>query len=159
MNNIKFKLLVHIFLFATLTLVGCKKSVPNDDTVVIPPIISTLKNKTTTFFVGVATSTPKLAISNYTQLIEREFESITAEYQMKMDVILSTKGIYNWSKADEIVNYSITKGLRVHGHALIWHESTPDWLVDYKGTDTEFELEVKNYITAVVTRYKDKVTS
>ena len=160
MNYIKFKLAVQNFLFATWTLGGCQKSVSNaNDTVVVPPTISSLKNKTTTFFVGVATSTPKIAISNYTQLIEREFESITAEYQMKMDVILPTKGIYNWSKADEIVNYSITKGLRVHGHALIWHESTPDWLVDYKGTDAEFELEVKNYITTVVTRYKDKVTS
>ena len=75
MNNIKLKLILQIFLFATLG--GCQKSVSNDDdTVVVPPTISLLKNKTTTFFVGVATSTPKLAISNYTQLIEREFESI-----------------------------------------------------------------------------------
>ena len=77
MNNIKLKLILQIFLFATWTLGGCQKSVSNDDdTVVVPPTISLLKNKTTTFFVGVATSTPKLAISNYTQLIEREFESI-----------------------------------------------------------------------------------
>ena len=142
-----------------MILMGC--SVKDDITpdIITPLPTKSLKSASTSFSVGISTSTPKLDLLSYTQIIEREFESITAEYQMKMNVILPVKGTYNWSKADQIVNYAVSKGLKVHGHALVWHESTPDWLLNYQGTDAQFEQEVKDYITAVVSRYKGKVTS
>ena len=62
---------------------------------------------------------------------------------MKMNVILPSKGNYNWSNADKIVDYAIANGLNVHGNALIWHESTQEWLENYSGTDEEFEQEIK----------------
>ncbi len=44
MNNIKLKLILQIFLFATWTLASCQKSVSNDDnTVVVPLTITSLK--------------------------------------------------------------------------------------------------------------------
>jgi endo-1,4-beta-xylanase len=78
---------------------------------------------------------------------------------MKMNIILPTKGNYDWSKSDAIVDYAIANGINVHGHALVWHNSVPDWLKNYTGTNAEFEQEVKDYITAVLTRYKGKVAS
>ena len=119
-----------------------------------------LKEKTDSFFVGVAVSTNRLSNgSDYDKIITSEFESVTAEYQMKMNVILPNKNNYNWTKADQIVNYAIDNNLNIHGHALIWHNSTPDWLKNFQGTNEEFEQEVKDYITNVVSRYKGKIKS
>jgi endo-1,4-beta-xylanase len=101
---------------------------------------TTLNDKAITFFVGVATSTQKLSEgSEYDKIIKREFGSITAEYQMKMKRILLSEGNYNWSQADEIVDYAVANELNIHGHTLIWHNSTPEWLENYSGPDAEFE--------------------
>ena len=142
-----------------MILMGCSVKDGITPDIITPLPTKSLKSASTSFSVGLSTSTPKLDLLSYTQIIEREFERITAEYQMKMNVILPVKGTYNWSKADQIVNYAVSKGLKVHGHALVWHESTPDWLLNYQGTDVQFEQEVKDYITAVVSRYKGKVAS
>ena len=61
MNYIKFKLAVQIFLFATWTLGSCQKSVSNaNDTVVVAPTISSLKNKTTIFLLVLQLALQKL---------------------------------------------------------------------------------------------------
>lgn len=119
-----------------------------------------LKDAATSFFTGMAVKASQLINgSKYDEILKNEFSSISAEYEMKMNVILPSKGNYDWSKSDVIVDYAIANGINVHGHALVWHESTPDWLENYTGTNEEFEQEVQDYITAVLTRYKGKVAS
>lgn len=121
---------------------------------------SGLKDKAENFYIGVATNANRLnSEADYDPLIRREFSSITAEYEMKMQPILRQRGNYNWTKADQIVDYATEHGINVHGHALVWHNATPEWLENFSGTDTEFEEEVKNYIKTVVGRYKGKVSS
>ena len=78
---------------------------------------------------------------------------------MKMKRILLSEGNYNWSQADEIVDYAVANELNIHGHTLIWHNSTPEWLENYSGSDAEFENIIEEYITQVVSRYKGKITS
>ncbi|WP_147676107.1 endo-1,4-beta-xylanase [Algibacter pacificus] len=125
-----------------------------------PEPTTALKDASTTFMVGMAVKAQQLTNgSKYDEILKKEFSSISAEYEMKMNIIEPTKGNYDWSKADAIVDYAVANGINVHGHALVWHESAPDWLKNYTGTNDEFEQEVKNYITAVLTRYKGKVAS
>ncbi|WP_282056418.1 endo-1,4-beta-xylanase [Maribacter luteus] len=112
------------------------------------------------FFVGVAVKSNQLTEgSAYDVVLKNEFSSITAEYEMKMNPISTGSGSYNWDAADKIVNYGNDNGINVHGHALVWHNAVPDWLSNFSGTDAEFALEVKKYITDVVTRYAGKVSS
>lgn len=112
------------------------------------------------FFVGVAIKANQLTTgSAYDVVLKNEFSSITAEYEMKMNPISTASGVYNWTAADKIVNYGNDNNINVHGHALVWHNAVPDWLKNYKGTDAEFSLEVKKYITDVVTHYAGKVKS
>jgi endo-1,4-beta-xylanase len=112
------------------------------------------------FFVGVAVKANQLTNgSAYDVVLKNEFSSITAEYEMKMNPISIGSGQYNWAAADKIVAYGNTNGINVHGHALVWHNAVPDWLKNYTGTDAAFALEVKKYITDVVTHYAGKVKS
>lgn len=112
------------------------------------------------FFVGVAVKSNQLTEgSAYDTVLKNEFSSITAEYEMKMNPISTGSGTYNWVATDRIVKYGNDNGINVHGHALVWHNAVPDWLSSFSGTDEEFALEVKKYITDVVTRYAGKIKS
>lgn len=112
------------------------------------------------FFIGMAIKASQLTTgSPYDIILKNEFSSISAEYEMKMDQISTASGVYNWTVADKIVAYGNTNGINVHGHALVWHNSVPQWLKDFSGTDAEFAAEVKKYITDVVTHYAGKVKS
>ena len=92
-------------------------------------------------------------------IILREFDNITSEYEMKMDKMYPSKGTYDFTAVDKIVKYATDNNLNLHGHALIWHNSVPDWVTNFSGTNAEFETMIKDYITTVVTRYKGKVKS
>jgi endo-1,4-beta-xylanase len=112
------------------------------------------------FFVGMAVKASHLTSgSAYDIILKNEFSSISAEYEMKMDPISTASGVYNWTAADKIVAYGNANSINVHGHALVWHNAVPQWLKDFSGTDAEFALEVKKYITDVVTHYAGKVKS
>ncbi|MDG2431647.1 endo-1,4-beta-xylanase [Flavobacterium sp.] len=131
-------------------------SIPED-----PTFLKVKANKLANpFLIGMAIKANQLnAGSQYDLILRNEFSSISAEYEMKMDQISTASGVYNWTVADKIVAYGNTNGINVHGHALVWHNSVPSWLANYTGTDAAFALEVKKYITDVVTHYKGKVKS
>lgn len=112
------------------------------------------------FFVGMAIKANQLdSGSKYDAILKNEFSSISAEYEMKMNPISISSGVYNWTAADKIVAYGNANGINVHGHALVWHVAVPSWLTNFSGTDAEFAAEVKKYITDVVTHYAGKVKS
>lgn len=117
-----------------------------------------LKDAATTFKVGMAVSTPKLG-GQYDNIYKREYNSLTAEYEMKMNIMYPSNGNYNFDKADAIVEYAQQNNMQVHGHALIWHSATPSWVENFSGTDEAFEVMVEDYIKTTVTRYKGKVVS
>lgn len=93
------------------------------------------------------------------EILLREYDNITADYDMKMSFMYPNKGVYDFAAADKIVKYGTDNKLNVHGHTLIWHGSIPTWLKNFAGTDAEFETIIKDYITTVVTRYKGRVKS
>jgi endo-1,4-beta-xylanase len=112
------------------------------------------------FFIGMAVKANQLTNgSGYDVILKNEFSSISAEYEMKMNPISTSSGVYNWTAADKIVAYGNANGINVHGHALVWYQAVPNWLTNFSGTDAEFAAEVKKYITDVVTHYAGKVKS
>ncbi len=117
-----------------------------------------LKEAATTFSVGMAVRANNIN-GQYDAIYKREYNSLTAEYEIKMNIMYPSQGSYNFSRADAIVNYAQENGMHVHGHALIWHSATPTWVENFTGTDEEFEAMVEDYIKTTVTRYIGKVRS
>ena len=121
---------------------------------------SSLKGTATTFSVGMITRASYInGGGKHVEILKQEFNNLTSEYEMKMNVMYPSDGNYDFTAADAIVNFAQANNMDVHGHALIWHNSTPDWVKNFSGTDSEFEAMVEDYITTVVTRYKGKVRS
>ncbi|WP_282086279.1 endo-1,4-beta-xylanase [Aquimarina algiphila] len=119
---------------------------------------SSLKGAAVGFSVGTIVRDNRLT-GMHDEVIRRDFNNITSEYQMKMDVMYPSQGTYDFGPADAIVDYGVANGIDVHGHALIWHNSTPDWVENFAGTDAEFEDMIRDYIRTVLERYKGKVRS
>lgn len=140
------------------TVVSSYSNIVETTTSFIPDPDQTLKKAADTFLVGVAVQSGKLT-GQYDENYQKEFSSITAEWEMKMNVMHPSEDTFDFGPADAIVNYGETNGINVHGHSLIWHNSTPDWVKNFAGTDQEFEDMIEDYITTVVSRYKGKITS
>jgi len=94
----------------------------------------------------------------YFDVIKNHFNIITPENNLKPVSVTSNRGgAYNWSYADKMVNRSLENGIPVHGHVLVWHDWTPEWMT--KGTRAEVEDTMKNYITDVLNHYRGKIHS
>lgn len=95
----------------------------------------------------------------YLKLVLEHYNSMVAEYEMKMAKLIPTQGDYHFSQADYLVEFAESHGLWMHGHTLIWHLSLPQWLQNFNGSDEEFASVIQNYIQTVVGRYKGQVAS
>jgi len=108
------------------------------------------------FPVGVAVTSAQLERAGEAELLERHFDMVVAEYEMKADQLAPAEGEYRWPAADAIVDYAQAMGMHVRGHALVWQESTPAWFLD--GGDRQTIRErLEAYVAAVVGRYRGRI--
>lgn len=95
----------------------------------------------------------------YAQTLAREFSLVTAENAMKFGSISHNRGIYNFADADAIVNFATQNGMQVRGHTLVWHQQQPGWLVNTNFTREDMNAILREWITAIVGRYKGRVAA
>ncbi|WAM33191.1 endo-1,4-beta-xylanase [Caldicellulosiruptor morganii] len=124
----------------------------------IPSLIEKYKDY---FKVGVALSYKSIASDTEKKMVLKHFNSITAGNEMKPSELLISENNYNFSKADEFVNFATSNNIAIRGHTLVWHEQTPDWFFkDANGNTLSKDAllsRLKQYIYTVVGRYKGKV--
>ena len=94
-------------------------------------------------------------------LLQKHFNAVVAESNMKWANIHPEKDRYDWEKADAIVQFAIDNNMTVTGHTLIWHTTLPDWVwKDATGKDVSPEvlkMHMKEHITTVMKRYKGRI--
>ena len=113
------------------------------------------------FTVGVAVNMRNVTDPAQMALIKKNFNSITAENDMKPVSLQPKEGEWNWENADKIANFCRENNIPLRGHCLCWHSQFADWMfVDEKGNDVPKEVfyeRLRTHIHAVVNRYKDVV--
>lgn len=113
------------------------------------------------FRVGVAVNMRNVTDSAQIALIKKNFNSITAENDMKVVSLQPREGEWNWENADKIANFCRENNIPLRGHNLCWHSQFADWMfVDDKGNDVSKEVfyeRLRTHIHTVVNRYKDVV--
>jgi endo-1,4-beta-xylanase len=150
-------LLLVFFINYEKTFAGIAES----DTVIIHDSLKGLKDHYKDFFpIGVSVS-PNSLTGSQSMLILKHFRSLTAENVMKPALIHPQENRYSWDSADKIINYAVTNDMLIRGHTLCWHKQTPIWMFkdhDMNAVTKEVLLaRLKDHITQVVSRYKDKV--
>ena len=113
------------------------------------------------FKIGVAVNMSNLNRPNEVETILKEYNSITAENNMKPGELHPSEGKWTWEKADSIANFARQHNIKMRGHCLVWHSQFCDWMfTDAKGKEVTKEVfykRLKEHITTVVNRYKDIV--
>ncbi|GAT66289.1 beta-1 4-xylanase-like protein [Planomonospora sphaerica] len=103
-------------------------------------------------FIGTALATSPLANETaYRNIAATEFNQITAENAMKWDATESSPNQFNFSGADQIMAFAEQNGQQVHGHTLVWHNQTPNWVQSLSAT--EMRSAMQNHISRVAGRY------
>ena len=70
------------------------------------------------FKIGVAVNQRNVVDPVQTDLIKREFNSVTAENDMKPEPTEPKEGVFDWEGADNIANFCRQNGLKMRGHCL-----------------------------------------
>jgi endo-1,4-beta-xylanase len=93
----------------------------------------------------------------YAAAFAHHFDYVTAENEMKWGHIERQRGQPDYSRADEIVAFAEARGMRVKGHALLWHGDSPAWFEDL--SPAEARRAVEDHVRATVGRYRGRVVA
>ncbi|TKB96921.1 endo-1,4-beta-xylanase [Pedobacter cryophilus] len=153
---------------AAITFAGCKKSVQNITKEGESNLVSVnaltgnerLQTANVDVQVGVAIAlNPYQTNTLYSNLVKQEYNSITAENDMKFGELQPAENDFylDDTTIEHAAKYNGNK--RIHGHALIWYSSNPGWL-DYVDANTSaankysrFKGIMEKHISTVVKHY------
>lgn len=95
------------------------------------------------FLVGVAVNQRNIENPEQAALVVQEFNSITAENDMKPGEIHPAPGVWNFEKADKIADFCRKHGIKLRGHNLMWHSQMANWMFYDYNKKQEKELNAK----------------
>ncbi|WP_188195650.1 endo-1,4-beta-xylanase [Nonomuraea sp. SYSU D8015] len=108
-------------------------------------------------YFGAAVAAGRLGDSTYVNILNREFNSVTAENEMKWDATEPSRNSFTYTSADRIVNHAIGRGMKIRGHTLLWHSQMPGWAQSLSGSTLRSAMI--NHVTQVATHYRGKIHS
>jgi len=107
-------------------------------------------------YFGTAVAAGKLSNSTYVSILDREFNMITPENEMKWTSTEPSRGNFNFTAADQIVNHALAHGQRMRGHTTVWHNQLPSWVSSITDANT-LRSVMDNHITTEMTHFKGKI--
>ena len=109
------------------------------------------------FMIGVAVNQRNVTNAQQQALVRQEFNSMTAENDMKPEPTEPQEGQFNFENADRIANFARQNGIKLRGHCLMWHSQIGRWMYDGVTDKEVFYKRMKNHIQTIVSRYKDVI--
>lgn len=113
------------------------------------------------FTIGVAVNQRNISDPTQIELIKKQFNSITAENDMKPGEVHPSEGVWKWERADKVANFCRQNGIKLRGHCLVWHSQFCNWMFNDKNgklvKKEVFYARLRDHIHTVVNRYKDIV--
>jgi endo-1,4-beta-xylanase len=108
-------------------------------------------------YYGTAVTASKLN-GTYAAIAGSQFNGITPGNEMKWESVEPSRGSYNWSGADTVVDFAEAHDMRVRGHTLVWHSQLPGWLTNGSWTADQLRTLMTGHITAEAGRYKGRIS-
>ncbi|MFI6512698.1 endo-1,4-beta-xylanase [Streptosporangium sp. NPDC050855] len=106
-------------------------------------------------YFGVAINSGKLGDSQYTTIADREFDSVTAENEMKINATEPNRGQFSFGAGDQVYNWATGNGKEVRGHTLAWHSQQPAWMEQMSGS--ALRQAMISHINGVMAHYRGKL--
>lgn len=97
------------------------------------------------------------------ELLKMHHNIVTFGNEMKPESLQRTKGNFTFSTADRMVENVQKAGLKIHGHTLVWHQQSPQWM-NQSAKDVYLSREealenLRTHIKTVMEHFGDKVIS
>jgi endo-1,4-beta-xylanase len=108
-------------------------------------------------YFGTAVAAGKLGDNTYATILRREFNSITAENEMKWDATEPNRNQFTYGNGDRIASQARSQGAALRGHALLWHQQQPQWAQRISGSDLRSAM--MNHVTQVATHFRGQIHS
>ncbi|WP_216214880.1 endo-1,4-beta-xylanase [Amycolatopsis aidingensis] len=108
-------------------------------------------------YFGAAVAANRLGESGYVSTLDTEFNSVTAENEMKWDAVEPSRGSFDFGAGDRIVDHARSRGMSVRGHTLVWHSQLPGWVGNLGAGDLRSAMN--NHITTVMRHYQGEVAA
>lgn len=106
--------------------------------------------------IGAAVSVyPLFSDPHYKRLALGQFSMMTPENSLKPQAVHPQKDLYTFEEADSLVEAALQNQMQVHGHALVFYKSNPEWME--LTPSGEMEQVMTDHITTVVSHYKGKI--
>ncbi len=128
----------------------------------LTPIKDAYKNH---FLIGTAISSEDLSGVRY-EFVKMHHNAVTAGNAMKPANLQPTKGNFTFRPADILVEKALDEGFPMHGHVLVWHQQSPDWMYTKIEDGNKVILErdealdnLRTHIKTVMEHFGDKVSS
>jgi endo-1,4-beta-xylanase len=113
------------------------------------------------FKIGSALYPQDIETASWAAIAGSQFSVVTPANGMKWQVVEPTQGTYDWTQADELVDFAQANNQLVRGHCFVWHNQLPTWLTDgvAAGTITKTDLWdlLEARIFAEAGRYRGKI--
>ena len=87
--------------------------------------------------IGTAVRPAQLSEAAYASTLAREFNMVEPEDALKWEVVHPEPASFDFSQADQIVDFATRHDMKVRGHTLVWHRQNPKWLTDGQYTSGE----------------------
>ncbi|SFC06713.1 endo-1,4-beta-xylanase [Algibacter lectus] len=89
-------------------------------------------------------------------LIEKEFNTITPENEMKWEQIHPQKDTFYFDIADKYVALGEKNNMHIVGHTLVWHSQLAPWMENEKDSITMVK-NIEHHVNTIVKRYKGRI--
>lgn len=107
---------------------------------------------------GTAVNTRRLNNELYSRTLLNNFNYVSPENEMKWGSIQPKQDEFRFSPGDKLVSFAEEHGMKVRGHALVWHSQLPKWIEEESDWSREDLIAVmKKHIETVAGHYKGKV--
>ncbi|NYD85947.1 endo-1,4-beta-xylanase [Cellulomonas oligotrophica] len=108
-------------------------------------------------YFGAAIAGGRMNDTAYMAIVDREFSSVVAENEMKMDATEPRQNQFSFTAGDRLVSYAQSRGKQVRGHTLAWHAQQPAWMQGMSGS--ALRSAMLNHVTQVAAHYRGKIHS
>ena len=107
--------------------------------------------------IGTAVRPALLSVPAYSETLSREFNMAEPEDAMKWSVVRRHQTSFDFTGADQIVEYARVHSMKVRGHCLVWDHDNPDWL-DRSGNSHQLLSRIlEKHIRTLVAHYAGRV--
>lgn len=105
---------------------------------------------------GAAVTVDALGDAAYRQLLVDNVNMVSTVAELDMAVVQPQPGVFDFERADAVVDFAVEHGLTVRGHGLIGSGPLPEWVVNGSWTAETLGEVLQAHVSEVVGHYAER---